>query len=125
MKEFEVGGFSRYDRLASLDGIYARRLPEYHPDYEMQERIREALEEANVGEDRCAISDRAIREEMVEEIWEHYKQRGSTAERVFDSLEGYLDWDRLIASWLERRYRLLEFENGVRWWVPKGDSDNF
>lgn len=121
MKEFEVGGFSRHNRLASLDGIYAHRLPEYHPDYEMQERIREALEAANVGKDRCAISDRAIREEVVEEIWEHYKRQGSTAERVFDALEGYLDWERVIADWLARRYWPLEFGDGQRWWIPTGE----
>lgn len=125
MRQFEIGGFSRRNRLASLGGIYAHPLPAYHPDYGMQERIREALEEGNVGEHKCAISDRVIREEIVEEIWEHYKAQGRTAERVFDALEAFLDWDRMIVAWRDTKYFLLTFEDGTKWWVPRGDSDSF
>lgn len=125
MREFEIGGFSRHNRLASLEGIYTHPMPAYHPDYGMQERIREALEEAGVGEYKCAISDRVIREEIVEEIREHYKQQGRTAERVFDALEEFLDWDRMIVAWRDAKYFLLTFEDGTKWWIPSGDSDNF
>lgn len=125
MEQFQVGGFSRYNRLASLEGIRAQPLPGYHPDYKMQERIREALEGAGVSESACAINDRAIREEIVEEIWEHYKQQGRTAERVFDALEAFLDWEKLIAKWQDAKYFPLVFEDGTKWWIPKGDGDNF
>lgn len=125
MKQFEIGGFSRHNRLTSLEEIHAHPLPAYHPDYRMQGRIREALEQASKGEYACAINDQAIYDEIVEEIREYYKQQGRTAERVFDALEAFLDWDRMIVAWRDAKYFPLTFEDGAKWWVPRGDGNNF